>query len=172
MVVALALALGACTTAMPPGPEQDRATLDEFRHEMTAFARKTGDYREQARHGSNPSEMTLGWFIYDLLTVLSSQDDALYQHFNPQGRDLQSYLRTVFRNHQAEEVDAIEALSRIDHPTRRLAARYGLEVLRHIPDPAEPKETQAADRRDLADALDILQKLLQRSAEEVVLPPP
>lgn len=151
---------------MPTDPE----LLGEFRDEMATDARKAGDYLRETRQGVNLSEMTLGWFVYDILSELSSQDDALYHRFYRDGRDLQNYLRTTFRDHHDEEVEAIADMARAGRETPRMAARSALEVLCHIPDPDEPKEVQTNDRAELAGALATLQTFLQRTAAEIPAP--
>lgn len=116
--------------------------------------------------------MTLGWFIYDVLTELSSQDVGLYDYFNKDHDGIQGYLKVTFRDHPIEEISAIDSMAKRGHPTLRLSARYALEALRHIPDSSEPSEIQERDRRELAGALATLQNLLQKSAREATLSRP
>ncbi len=171
LALTLALFLTACAAPRVPSGGDDREILSEFRQELIQDADKVGDYLEQTRRGHNLSEMTLGWFICDLLTELSSQDEPLYRHFNKNGGGSQGYLRSVFPRAPAEAVAELDILAKQGNPTRRLAARYALEALRHIPDDATSAASQAEDRRALAAALATLQKLLTKSAAEIVLPP-
>lgn len=168
LVGACLLILAGCAVPPPPAATEDRVILEEFRHEMVIDADKAGDFLERTRQGTNLSEMTLGWYVYDLLSELSSQDDVLYHHFYDDDRDLQDYLKTVFRDQHASEIAVIEESAKTGHPLRRLSARYALEVLCHIPNPGEPAEVQARDRRELAATLVTLQDLLRRTAGEIV----
>lgn len=108
----------------------------------------------------------MGWFIYDVLTELSSMDDGLYDYFNKGSHDLQSYLRTDFHDNPDSEIAKVDALAQQDHPALRHAAAAALTTLLHIPNDSDPTETQADDRRKLAEALGMLKQQLQRCAEE------
>lgn len=152
--------------------DQSREEMEDFQQIMRDDANQVRKYISKTQDGKNISELTLGWFIYDILTELSSQDDALYKYFNNDNTDLQTYLKTCFHDHPLSEIAALDALAKQGHPTLRLSARYALETLRHVPDSDEPEETQIRDRRELAGALATLQDLLEKSAREVVLPRP
>jgi hypothetical protein len=169
LLFAVALTLSACATPRLPAPDEDREAVEEFRQNMSDYASTTARMLEQTRHGTNLSQMTLGWFAYDLLSVLSSQDDALNQHFNADGSDLQSYMKTAFQDNPATEIARLEALTRNEHASRRQAARYALEILRHVPNSGASADAQAAERRDLAAALASLQEMLQRTASDLSL---
>lgn len=169
--VCLALLVAACGTAPKSPPAASREEMEDFQQIMQDYSRKTGGYLEKTQKGKNISELTLGWFIYDVLTELSSQDDGLDNYFNKDNGNLQVYLKTRFHDHPQSEIATLDSLAKQGHPTWRLSARYALETLRHIPDSSEPEETQSRDRRDLAGALATLRDLLEKSAREVVLPP-
>jgi hypothetical protein len=163
--------LGACGTAPQPQEAASREELEDFQKSMFDCADKAGEYLSQTQNGKNISELTLGWYIYDILVEIASQDDILYNYFSKKNQDIQSYLKTRFRDQPVEEIAALETLAKKGHPTLRLIARYGLETLRHIPNSDEPMEIQIRDRRELAGSLATLQNLLKKAAHEVVLPP-
>ncbi|WP_146002885.1 hypothetical protein [Telmatospirillum siberiense] len=158
-----------CACGTPPRPTNDAGPeeMENFRAEMAHDAVKAGDYLKKTQGGTNISEMTLGWFIYDVLTELSSQDVELYDYFNKDNASVEGYLKTRFKTHPVEEIAAIDSLAKRGHPTLRLSARYALEALRHIPDSGEPSDIQERDRRELAAALSTLQDLLQKSSRDV-----
>jgi len=168
----LVLFVAACSLAPRPTADQSREEIEDFQHIMRDDANQVGKYIAKTQDGKNISEFTLGWFIYDVLTELSSQDDALYKYFNNGDINLQTYLKTRFHDHPVSEIAALDALAKQGHPTLRLSARYALETLRHIPDSDEPDETQIRDRHELAGALATLQDLLEKSGREAVLPRP
>jgi hypothetical protein len=171
MIFVLFLFVGGCGTASKPLSDATREEINDFRQSMQDSAKQANDYLNKTRAGTNISEFTIGWFVYDVLIELSSRDEVLYKHFNNNNKDLQDYLKSNFRDHPLEEITAIENLARQDQPTLRLSARYALEALRHIPNPAEAEEIQTRDRRELASALATLQNLLEKSAREVSYPP-
>jgi hypothetical protein len=170
--VCLLLLVAACGTAPRPAAEASREELEDFRQTMQDDAEKIGEYIAKLQSGKNISELTIGWFVYDVLTELASQDDKLYYYFNNKDHDLQLYLKIQFHDHPLAEIAALDTLARQGHPTLRLAARSALESLRHIPNSEESADIQSRDRRALAGALAISQDLLEKSAREVVLPAP
>jgi hypothetical protein len=170
--VALSLLLLGCGAPRPPPATEDVAEMLEFRQEMLVFAAKTGDFLATTRNDKNLTQLAVGWFMYDVLTVLASEDDALYRHFNNQGRDLQTYLETDFRHDPDAETAAIERMTENSHNSRCLAARYALEALRHVPNPSDAPAIQDNDRRHLAAALAQLQEFLVKTAAEIPLPQP
>ncbi|HXP97128.1 MAG TPA: hypothetical protein VN809_10480 [Telmatospirillum sp.] len=172
LTLCLVLFVGACATTSSPTNDASREEMEEFQQSIQDSAQKIGDYIKLTQRGDNISELMLGWFVYDILTEISSQDNDLYKYFNNDDKDLQTYLKINFRDHPVAEIAALDRLAKHGHPTFRLSARYALETLRHIPNAAEPEETQIRDRRELASALATLQDLLEKCAREVVLPPP
>lgn len=160
----LMMILGACGASSPLATSGADGYQEEFRQSMLDAAQHTGDYMRQTANGKNLSELTLGWFVYDVLTEIASQDDDLNAYFNA---DVQSYLKTKFHNDPAGEVARIGDLAKQGHTTLRMAARYALETLRHIPDAGEPTTVQARDRRELLAALAMLRDFLERSTTEI-----
>lgn len=171
-VLVLVSTLAACSPSRSLFmPEEDREALEDYRNELTEFADTTNDYIAQTQRGVDLSELTLGWFTYDVLMVLASQDLALHQRFNRDGHDLEDYMKTEFHDQPKAEIDAVGILAKQERTAPRLAAKFALETLQTIPDPSEPAETQANDRKTLADALIGLQSNLRAAARDVVLPP-
>jgi len=167
LVLILALLVTGCAAPKPPPAEPDPVELAEFRAQMIVFAHKAGEYLEVTRRNKNLSELTVGWFVFDVLTVLSSEDDVLYAYFNSHDRDLQTYLETEFRFHSETEMIVMERLALRGNPTRCLAAKFALEALRHVPHSADPAAIQLVDRRALAAALAGLHELLTAAAQEI-----
>lgn len=147
--------------------DASREEMEDFQHSMLENAKQAGQYLRITRDGDNISEFTLGWFVYDVLVELSSRDDALYEKFNKNNKDIADYLKTSFHDRPLAEIADLDKLAKQGHPTLRLSARYALETLRHIPNPAETQDIQLRDRRELASALATLQDLLEKSAGEV-----
>lgn len=168
----LLLLLAACGTPPRPVAEMSAEEIENFRSVMSHDAGKVVDLIRKTQNGNNVSEMTIGWFIYDILTEISSVDVELYNYFNKDNMGIQGYMKNRFRDHPVEEIAAIEALAKQGQPTIRLTARYALEALRHIPDSSEPLDIQARDRRELAATLATLQELLQKNARESLAPQP
>jgi hypothetical protein len=174
-MVGIALGLALLTGCANHGasPREDDAEIrQEFRQDMMDDALTAEKLLNQTRRGVDLSQMTLGWFVYDLLSELSSQDQVLYDHFYQSSGGVEGYLRTTFQNNPVQEIDRVSDLAKTGYPTRRLAARYALEVLRHVPDSSDPAATREADRRELASALATLGTLLQRTADEMGPPRP
>ncbi len=169
--VCLVLLAAACGTAPRPAPEASPEELEDFRQVMQDNTNKLEEYLIKTKKGKNISELTLGWFAYDILTELSSQDDVLYDYFNKDNGNIQVYLKTRFKDQPLDEIAKLEGLAAQGHPTRRLAARYALETLRHIPDSSEAAGIQERDRGDLASAMLTLQGLLRKCAEEATPAP-
>jgi hypothetical protein len=163
-VAILIVILGACGASQMATPPGGNEYQDDFRQSMLDAARHVGDYMRQTADGKNLSELTLGWFVYDVLTEIASQDDDLNSYFN---EDVQSYLKTKFHNDPAGEVARIDDLAKQGRHASRMAARYALEALRHIPNGGESTEVQARDRRDLLAALTMLREFLERSTTEI-----
>ena len=59
--------------------------------------------------------------------------------------------------HSAAEIAAIDAVTAGRPLPLHLAARWGLESLRHIPDSDDPAAKQTQDRKDLLEALQALE---------------
>jgi hypothetical protein len=170
--VCLVLLMGACGTAPRPTSDPSSEEMEDFRQVMQQNTAKLDEYLLKTKKGNNISELTLGWFTYDILTELSSQDDGLYDYFNKDNGNIQVYLKTEFKDQPLDEIAKLETLAAQGHPTLRLAARYALETLRHIPDSSEAADIQERDRRDLAAAMLTLQGLLQKCAKEATVSPP
>ena len=163
-VTVAALGLMASCGVAPPHPDAQitRQELVEFRQTMVDYAGKADEYLNKIRQGKNVSDFTLGWFVYNILTEVSSIDDDLYIYLNRDDHDILHYLKTTFRDNPAGEIATLDAMAKQKNPTLRLIARFGLKSLRHIPDDDEPPDVQARDRRDLAAALAALKTRWRR----------
>jgi hypothetical protein len=160
------LSLVACTPHEADGPlaaapvsvaEQD---IIDFRLDMTTAAREATLLASRARAGDNLSELSVGWFVYGVLTELSAVDQTLNDHF---GRDVLSYLKHRFRQNAEANVDAVDHL---DGDVKRVAsvrsaAHWALDSLCHIPNGRDPEAIQADQRDKLATALDSLAASLE-----------
>jgi hypothetical protein len=142
-----ALADPSCTAAPPP------AGLSDYAARAAAMA-------ERSRQGDNLSRFTVGWYVADLLAELAERDPELARRVRPDGRLVVEYLIGPFQDHAREEIQAVDALAAKANRPVRLAARYALEALRHIPDADDPAANQAEDRADLAGALGCVRGLL------------
>jgi len=141
-----------------PAAAEDADDRAEARQEVTADRAKAADLRQVTERGKNLSDMRLGLFAIHLLNEMSDGDAVLYGFVHRDDHSTIGYLEEVFQYHSSEEVAALEALGPEPH---RQVARAALEMLRHIPDGAEPPETQARDRGDLAAALARLEAALK-----------
>jgi len=128
---------------------------------ITAQVAATERLLDRARHGEAISQMRLGWFVVDLLADLSARDADLSAFVHRDGHFIETYLTDIFQYHSVEEVAAVEAMAAKDRTTPRLAARWGLEALRHIPDSDDPPVEREKDRQALIAALTTLDDLLR-----------
>jgi len=164
-----ALSLVACTpqdgsgvVSAAPVAVTDQDLID-FRQDMATNSREARVLATRAREGENLSELSVGWYVYGVLTELSSVDPVLDEHF---GSDVLFYLKHQFRLNAAANVEAIDHL---DGDAKRMAAirsaaHWALESLCHIPTGREPEAMQASQREMLAAALDSLAAALDAAA--------
>lgn len=164
-IAAILLMVVACTSPHPAAAPISEEEAQDFKQTMATDSQTAGEYLRKTQNGKNITEFSLGWFVYNVLTELSSMDDGLDKQFN---HDVQSYLKTTFHDNPDSEIAKIDAMAKEGHTPIRLAARSALECLTHIPDSNEPPETQAEDRRQLAAALASLKEHLEQSAREGV----
>jgi len=165
--LAVACSLAACeapaVAGMAPHQEGPVAWAADFREGLLADAAEADTLSAKTRAGHNLSEMTVGWFVHDVLTTLSSVDDGLESHF---GGNIMGFLRDRMSAQPEAEVQAVAAMAAGGGQTAplRRAAEWALESLRHIPDVNDPAEAQARDRAALASALDSLSAVLKETA--------
>ncbi len=161
LTVGLAFLLAAC--AEPPTDVEDRA---EFRQQLVHDQAIVTEFLQKTEAGVNLSDFALGWFVDSFLIEIAAHDDGLSRRFYKGGQFMDTYLTETFQNHPAEEIAAIERMAERRNTTLRMAARYALEVLRHIPNTKAPPQEQARDRRDLANALRALKRFEDRALAE------
>jgi hypothetical protein len=161
---------GGCSSPIDAETLIDQEALTEFRGNLIASSQKANDYLQKTLQGKNVSELTLGWFIYGILSDVEAQDQELYDFFNRDNLDLRRYLETTFHNQPTVEIAAIDVMNNREPSTLRLIARDALEALRHIPDSSEAAAIQERDRHDLAEALRGLKSALDKEASELPSP--
>jgi len=169
ITVSLAVASGCAPPRYVPVFESAEEAED-FRQTLLANSRAVEQMLQKTEAGENVSNFSLGWLVYNILTLVSGRDEELYRRFDGGGRDVQIYLKTQFRTQPEQEIAALDALLAEEETALRLTARSALDALRHIPDPKDPPEAQKRDRAELAEALRLLQDSLQRAASEVEAP--
>ncbi|MGE5504463.1 MAG: hypothetical protein ACM31L_08580 [Actinomycetota bacterium] len=157
--ILLAAVSGPAGAGMLADPQQCRAGTPAPT-ELATLARKAAVLAERARSGENLSQVTVGWYVADLLAELADRDADLARQLRPDGRLVVDYLVTRFQSRPKDEIRAVETLAAAGNRPLRLAARYALEALRHIPDDDDPPPSQAEDRDDLAAALACVRGLL------------
>ncbi len=144
-----------------------KADLQDFQQTLRSDQKTADNYIQSLETGHDISEMSIGWYIYNLLTVLASQDQELQTYFDSRGGGIKEYLKTTFQSRPTEEIDALRKLAKQQqHPALRQTASYALETLRHIPDSSEGADIQERDRREMARSLVSLKTFLAKSAEE------
>ncbi len=168
LFMVLLVPAGGCSSA--PTTLQTAEEQEEFRQTIEQDAAKVDGILHKTEAGKNVSEMELGWFICTLLNDVSIDDVELFSRFHKNGQLTETYLRTTFQSHAGDEIAAIEAMAEEEHTPQRLAARFGLDALRHIPTSKDPPDIQARDRRDLAAILTALKDVLHEAATEVGSP--
>lgn len=154
------LAVPLCGPAYAAEMEQS----DGSRSKIAENAAEVRQILQDAQQGKSISNMMLGSFIAGLLKDICERDAELSAYFHKNHFFIESYLMNRFQYHPAEEVAAIDAMVGSARPPLRLAARWGLESLRHIPDSDDPVPKQEQDRRDLVVALTALGTALQTAA--------
>lgn len=143
------------------------AETRDFQNTLRENASTAQKYIQSLEQGRDLSQMTVGWYVYNVVSLLASRDDELSDYIAAHGGDLRHYLETTFRKHSADEIAAIRALPGKETPALHAAAADALEALRHIPDPLDAPATRARDRRDLAQALTQLKGSLEKGTNEV-----
>ncbi|MBF0093642.1 MAG: hypothetical protein HQL34_03765 [Alphaproteobacteria bacterium] len=126
------------------------------------YAATVAELLHDAREGKPISQTTIGLFVADLLGGICERDDGLSSYIHRDNTFIVSYLMNTFQHRSAEEVAAIDAMAGGGRFPLRLAARWGLESLRHIPDPDGPAAVREQDRRELIAALSALEGALAR----------
>lgn len=173
-VLLAAVVSGCAEPTRPPQPYQAAMEAEpdlsdeqnDFRDDLLSDIDKIDTFLQKTQRGNNPSEFTLGWFVMILLNELSSQDQALFDHLHANGMNVELYLRGPFQSNPQREIAALEALAHTGNRNIRMAARWSLEALAHIPESKDSAETQALARKDLAAALGRLKGTLMRVAAE------
>lgn len=143
------------------------AETRDFQNTLRENEASADKYIRALQQGSDLSQMTVGWYVYNVVSLLASRDDALSDYLAQHGGDLRHYLETTFRKQPQQEIAAIRALSDDKTPALHEAAADALEALRHIPDPMDAPATRARDRKDLMQSLIQLKASLQKSASEM-----
>lgn len=151
---------------VPAADSDDAEEAMEFRTEVTTESKSIAAMIAETQSGTNISETRLGMFMMNLLSGLAEHDEGLGTYFHRDGRLMQDYLTDQFQYHSEDEVARVDALAKQGKPAIRESARYALESLRHIPVSKDPPDTQAADRKALAEALTALNENLTKAAGE------
>jgi hypothetical protein len=170
MILAASALLGGCAPPHLAPHFESAEEAEDFRETLQSNGRAVAGLLQKAEAGENVSSLSLGWLVYNILTLASGRDEALYRRLDAGGRDIQVYLKTQFRTQPEEEIAALDAMVAEEETGLRLVARSALESLRHIPDLKDTPETQRRDRAELAKALRQLHDALERAAGEVELP--
>jgi hypothetical protein len=155
-----------CTMAERPPTTQTPEEIAGFHQLLLDHARMLDKYILQSQHGSNVSEFSMGWIVYDILLMVNAQDDDLYDYFNSEHINVETYLKTVFRDHPDQQIAGLDAMIDASPSTLRRIARQALDTLRHIPNGKEPPEIQARDRTALLQALVLLKQDMEQAAAE------
>ena len=170
MAVAMLAMLAACGTPSRPITLEDRDDALEFQQMLRDSSNSATELLRDSQRGKSISEFSAGMLAFDILTTTSSVDPGLHDYFTADGKDIEGYLKTRFQDHPEDEIATLAKMSGEGHPTLRVAARYTLEMLAHIPDSHDSPAVQRANRQVLENALQQVKSSLDKAADDIVIP--